>query len=744
MMKLRLTTVIVATSLSLSACNAGSNNSNASTANVRTQGISTTLQGKSSVAGEKPSSFINYAASGLVDGFLSDGLFAIPGGFAVDFLTNALSGWIFGEKEDPYAKRLEQMDKKLDMILNNLQTSLALSADTLNIIGQFYKNAMMSELQSSLGGMDSDVNSVASKFNPYIIQNVFGDADSDHLEQLYAMVKTECNDPQVSDALDARSGKLKGPIAEGSKVDQMFNAFTVTYASQNYSGGSLYAQLEANKNNYLMAVFSKVQKNEDLMNYINYYNYQNIVYASKLLGAYQNLYTMQVAQLAYHYACNADISFSNIKLPQGNGYDGFNQAMVKLNAAYNDKSTQLNKNIAKYLSPLDNKELFSWINGSYFTADSPLLSASSFDTNQGGVGNCSLTKINFKTTPPHSSGIIDMEAKCVTSGSEKTGFESEVFTQEIPYVVTAARVDKAGLKDIAYDASNSSMKSTFNGNALSKNDIGNIAAANYASDLFDLSDVTLMSYSEYKNDWIGDNWYAWTAARVVAESSDVNFYKANFIDGGYDKMSDDQAWVMPSSNTVKVDEENINFAGFYKNKVYAIYSTYGYADWFLGNYAGKAFAIEVDNLHYNETKYDTGSHDPNLAMKRVIGLVCLTENCKKIDSNTLRWNDGTEVKLTNISSDSLFSEADSLTLRKRVYTWKVSGSLSSPKPKGNYTGSCYNIIWHHGILSAVCQTSHRTVDKRLTYRSSELGFYHQCKTDAEVENRDGILVCKNN
>lgn len=742
MMKLRLTTVIVAISLSLSACNAGSNNSSSSSANGGTQRISTTLQSNSSVVADKQSSFINYAASGLVDGFLSDGLFAIPGGFAVDFLTNALSGWIFGEKEDPYAKRLEQMDKKLDMILNNLQTSLALSADTLNIIGQFYKNAMMSELQSSLGGMDNDVNSIASKFAPYIIQNVFGDADSDHLEQLYAMVETECNDPQVSDALDARSGKLKGPIAEGSKVDQMFNTFTVTYASQNYSGGSLYAQLEANKNNYLMAVFSKVQKNEDLMNYINYYNYQNIVYASKLLGAYQNLYTMQVAQLAYHYACNADISFSNIKLPQGNGYDGFNQAMVKLNAAYNDKSIQLNKNIAKYLSPLDNKELFSWINGSYFTADSPLLSASSFDTNQGGVGNCSLTKINFNTTPPHSSGIIDMQAKCVTSGSEQTGFESEVFTQEIPYVVTSARVDQAGLKNIAYDVSNSSMKSTFNGNALSKNDIGNIAAANYTSDIFDLSDVTLMSYSAYENQ-AGNNGYWWSQAAITADNG-VNFYKANFIDSQFDKMSDDEAMAMPSRNTAKsTDEANIKFSYQTGSKWCSIYSNYGYADWFLGNYAGKAFAIEVDSLHYSEGKYENMDRAENLATKRVIGLVCLTSNCKKIDSNTLRWNDDTEVRLINITDTSSFSY-DYSGLARQVYTWKVSGSLSSPKPKGNYTSSCAAIKWHSGILSAVCQSNERTFDRRLIQHYSELDFYHQCKADAEVENNNGVLTCKNN
>lgn len=712
----KLLVAILVGSLTLVACNNGS---------PKIGSAAQVNQTKSTqAAAEGGGKFLQYVTTGLM-GFTNP--FSIPGKWFDAFVTSYLL-----PQDDKVYKKLEQMDKKLDSIIDSLKNSIQISSTTLDTLNKFYNDQMLVNLQQSLGKMDKDIVNVTSKFTAYSSQQVFGDASTDKIDELYNVAASQCTNPAIFGALDSPKnpqGKIGLQSVDIGHVDDMYSQFKTDYAATNYDGGSVYEQLAGNKSRYLGTIFNSMQVGDDLMNYINYYNYTNIRYATRLLGAFQDLYTMQVAQLAYNYACNANIEMSNVKLPvvkQGDGLVQFKAALVSLNNTYDTTYKQLEANITKYLKPIDNKELYSFVNSYVMSSGAPLLSDKSFNTNESAPGSCSLTHLRVSSSKAENgvnAGVGKLVASCVTANGVN-GLEDMPIALEIPYTMTGNTIYGIGMSDIGFDPQTQKMQVKINNSVINASTLRNIVAPRDFSenDMFEALGASSFRYAK-----TGNNTYSW--ARGPIDTGDgVDLFNIRTT-WGYDEMGGDLKYIMPDKDDVTIDGETINYLrprnGNYPlweiTKINRVYDSATYADAYIGIYNGRIFTIKVSTGHNSEDGKDTPSAYYDDVISRMVGIGCLTNECKRIDKYTLRWNDGTEVKI--VESKAKISGTD------------IVGSTTNnlPRPKGSYEEDqmCVGIKWANGILSARCQ------DEVTNLRWATLDYYKTCKPGSTVSNVQG-------
>lgn len=730
-----LVTLLVATSL-LSACNNGS---------PQTGSAAQVNQTQSTQAAEKKNPFIEFATKGLIEGFKNP--FALPG----EFFSEWILGWLFPEKDEKL-EMLKKMDKKLDDIIATLGNSIGIGTATLNTINEFYKNQMNSNLKQSLTKMNDDTGVITGKFQPYVVQGVFGDATANNIEELYQVAKENCDDEGIYDALEATPGRqskrgLQSSLGSNLRVDQMFTDFITDYASDDNKGdGNFYIQLAANQQIYLGTILNAMQPGDDLMNYINYYNYNNILYAKKLLGAFQNLYTMQIAQLAYRNACNATIKLTNVRLPKRvNGIDGFNADIDALNTTYNKAYTQLESNIKTYLAPIDNKKLYSFVNDYVHTgvAGGTFLADKSFNTNESTPGSCAvshLVTVAYKQdSQGFSGGIGHLVAHCITANGVK-GVESTTMALEIPFSMRGNTITELGMNNIGFDPQTKTLQFKLNSSAISDKTIFNIDQPKDFSTIYDLSNMITFGQTNFEYHSGRSNWYYWRAPHLRSGDG-VDFFKNRYTDG-FDQMTQDVKDTMPEKddgdpNNTHHDENRIFYNDVTKSRNKNIVDNGSFADWYLGTYNGRLFAIKVQNIHYDENPI--GSKNTPV-IKRVVGIACLTNEpnpknpkeleCTRVNSENLKWFDGTEVRLnldmySRAGYDSSFIDV-------------VGGtSASSMRPVGAYQDSCTSIKWMNGTLIATCSPQPGyNADS-----TSELNYLAECQPGATVDNLKGKLVC---
>jgi hypothetical protein len=268
----------------------------------------------------------------------------------------------------------------------------------------------------------------------------------------------------------------------------MFTTFTTTYSAESTTLGeaSAYKKVATAKTNYKNAMVSTFPKSMDFMSYINRYNYTVKYYGMNLVASYQKLYNMQLAQLAYHYACNASIEFSNLGNLSGSGESGFEQSITELDGKYAAKFTNLNNNVNTYFSSISNTEIYTMINTQIFSSNTPLLNSTTFNNNAADAGVCTISKLKFNQTYTNSgssNGIIDLNAICVKSktGSESAAkYESTTIYLDVPYHSADGKtIDRYGIANIKYESVNNDFTNDIKTGWVSSDDIKNIAFVNH-------------------------------------------------------------------------------------------------------------------------------------------------------------------------------------------------------------------------------------------------------------------------
>jgi hypothetical protein len=470
---------IAVSAIGLSACNSGGGaNSNASLSNSKIS--TTTASSRTTLAGVVPekTGFINWYNLSVQNSFGAAFL-----GFPGTWAAVGLQELIFGAKEDVSVKYMKEISEKLDQILTKLEKSMNVSAVTLDTISEFYKAYTGNTLTDSFTTVQSSINDVQAKYSEFTKANVFGGDDNSvtDLNSLYTYAGQHCNDTAVIDAIDVVSSTT-GTDSQYD-VDTMFTTFTTTYSAESTTLGdaSAYKKVATAKANYKNAMISTFPKSMDFMPYINRYNYTVKYYGTKLVGSYQKLYNMQLAQLAYHYACNSSIEFSNLGNLSGSGESGFEQSVTKLDTEYNSQFTNLNNNVNNYFSSISNTELYSMINTQLFSSSKALLNSTTFNNNVDDAGVCTVSKLKFNQTyasGSSSNGLIDLDAICVKSkiGKEsETKYESSNFTLEIPYHSSDSKtIDRYGQSNIKYESINNDFTNEVSTDDLDSEDVKNI------------------------------------------------------------------------------------------------------------------------------------------------------------------------------------------------------------------------------------------------------------------------------
>lgn len=701
-MKVKFISLAVAAAVGLSACNSGSgahaDDGFDSTSVSNNTSLSTSSLKATPAAGPTNNGFINWIwqNSSMNFGMMFAGF---PGTWAATLLQNL----IFGAQEDVSIKYMKEISEKLDTILTNLELSMNISAITLDTISEFYKAYTGNALTDSFTSVQTSINDVQAKYSEFTKADVFGSDSTSvtDLSSLYTYAGQHCNDVAIIDAIDVTSSTT-GTDSQYD-VDTMFTTFTTTYSAESTTLGeaSAYKKVATAKVNYKNAMVSTFPKSMDFMSYINRYNYTVKYYGMNLVASYQKLYNMQLAQLAYHYACNASIEFSNLGNISGSGESGFEQSVTKLDTEYAAKFTNLNNNVNNYFSSISNTEIYTMINTQMFSSSKPLLNSTTFDNNAADAGVCTVSKLKFDqsyTNSGSSNGIIDLNAICVKSkvGSEsETQYESSTIMLEIPYHSADGKtLDRYGQYNIKYKSTTNDFTNDLSTDALDSSDVEHIAyerkdefAPGYYWENKESMNILAASWvdvDDSSGELPTDTYFE--RFNITSQTNGLKFYTNRFTDtndvtDAEETMKITYSTYIPSygDSHIGISDTNIQRTrydsdSFISWKPLGIDAanpwewSFGYDYWFLGSYHGKTFVFKVATQRSAQSAAYFGVSNLALGTKnqttvQAIGVFCLTNNCSRKDDGTgdndnkttLTWTDGTTVVFDNDNSDVTYA-----------------------------------------------------------------------------------------
>ncbi|MBX9865601.1 MAG: hypothetical protein K2Y14_01700 [Burkholderiales bacterium] len=713
--KLIVLTIALST-VGLSACNSGSSGLTASGGTTAAKTVSSSNKlatGNSLQAAPEPlfkNSFVNWVWESNKGAF-GMAFAAFPATWAAGVLQNL----IFGVQEDVSIKYMKEISEKLNQILTKLETSMNISAITLDTISEFYKAYTGNALTDSFTLVQTSINDVQAKYSEFTTANVFGSNSSSvtDLSSLYAYAGQHCSDVAIIDAIDVTSSTT-GTDSQYD-VDTMFTTFTTTYSAESTTLGdaSAYKKVAAAKVNYKNAMVSTFPKSMDFMSYINRYNYTVKYYGMNLVASYQKLYNMQLAQLAYHYACNASIEFSNLGNISGSGESGFEQTVTKLDSEYASKFTNLNNNVNTYFSGISNTELYTMINTQMFSSSKPLLNSTTFNSNIGNAGECTVSKLKFDqshTDGGTSNGIVDFNAICVKSKTgieSETKYESTTIMLEIPYHSADGKtLDRYGQYNIKYESANNDFTHDLSTDALDSGDVEHIAFERQ-------SEFAPKAYWENKESMniLAPSWMWKVGSHMEYQpfafnaGTGVKFYNEKYTNsqGVTDFEKNTKATYsnfMPSYGDGHIGMSDINIQRTrYEDIIRSAWgdrcddprldtvdcAMAGYEYWFLGNYHGKTFIVKIvtqksahgdgtDNYLLNTNEIYNKSNTSSI---QAVGIFCSTDNCSRKDDGTgdndnkttLTWTDGTQLVSDNDTTDVTLMD-------DIIYTTIVTGSIT--------------------------------------------------------------------
>ncbi len=712
----KLISLVAAAAFGLSACGSGSSGAVQSGGTTPAKTVSSSnklLAGSSLQAAPKPGptkyAFVNWILKSN-EGAFGMAFAAFPATWAAGVLQNL----IFGVQEDVSIKYMKEISEKLDQILTKLETSMNISAITLDTISEFYKAYTGNALTDSFTLVQTSINDVQAKYSEFTTANVFGSDSSSvtDLSSLYAYAGQHCNDVAIIDAIDVTSSTT-GTDSQYD-VDTMFTTFTTTYSAESTTLGeaSAYKKVATAKTNYKNAMVSTFPKSMDFMSYINRYNYTVKYYGMNLVASYQKLYNMQLAQLAYHYACNASIEFSNLGNLSGRGESGFEQSITELDGKYAAKFTNLNNNVNTYFSSISNTEIYTMINTQIFSSSTPLLNSTTFNNNAADAGVCTISKLKFNQTYTNSgssNGIIDLNAICVKSktGSESAAkYESTTIYLDVPYHSADGKtIDRYGIANIKYESVNNDFTNDIKTGWVSSDDIKNIAFVNQESYAYGFywankESMNIIAPSFYV-DGDGtklDNDFdkQFQGFEVSSTTNELKFYtdvylstdglsvaEDNYNLSIFDYLPDYTSTKLgyDASKIIRYYTELTDKQGFGKHYANPWDAGFGFEYWMLGSYHGKNFVVKLVFQQTAETGKAVGE-TVNKSIVQAMGVFCLKDNssCTRTDDGTgdnenqtiLTWADGTQIKIDSGDNDNV----EDRTTDSRLYRHYINGSVN--------------------------------------------------------------------
>lgn len=616
---------------------------------------------------------VDYVAKGIASAALDlpFGPLKFISNFAIDGIITA----IFGEQKDQTLETLEQMNKKLDKIYTNLETAIGISETTATTLSQFYASNMMNDWANGLSKIDNLANEVTSKYSNLATQRVFGSSiTSGQLEKLYTYAQQQGKSKDTLLALDAMINYRTSKVGTSS---DLFNAFSTNFKSSGGSG-EIMVKLNKGKQNYLNALVN-IAAHPDFMAKIHDFNGQILLYQSKIFGSYQKLYNIQLAQLAYRYASGANIQLSNLDLHdvKATGFEGFKQAVLVLNETYNRLFAQLTSEIKTNFSPINDAELYSFVNV-VFNSERPLLARNTFVLNNQGTihpGSCIINNFTFNEvnrSSGNNAGVATLGARCIvkydSQRHEATYINASI---DIPYVMSGGVIKRYAVSGVYFDQQSQQLKTA--------DQTGNTAT--------DLNSDDVNKLCNTSND-IGRGWN-------VNKVADNVWGKISRYYQGFEINTDANVYIYPVKYTPAENE----IAGLPANSWTT--SEGGYSASITGRLHqvasvdspelntrntsylaidnGKAFCVNILAYHYNQ----------NYSVKTEFGIHSIIKNSTRIDSKNLMFDNGSNLKI-----DGYIKDENNMSYKMRYMDDRGKGfwNITSSTPTPVYTTENYSQI----------------------------------------------------
>lgn len=427
---------------------------------------------------------------------------------------NKLLTAIFGEKKDPVIEQLKEMDKKLDKIGTDLRHVLDVSTSTSSTLSRFFTAISLDNLQSDFNQVHNFSLDIRVKYQRLSggngSLNLFGAGTPQDLEALYNYAKSvdidDRNSPAIYKALEAsRNSNLNNNKRLQSNIDtstgDLLNLFVGKFGKSNNSS-ALLEKIKGNKQVYLAALGSNLSVNQDFFNRITQYNGQLLITKSEIFGSLQELYNIQLAQLAYLYAHNMTIAMVGVTLSNEAGLAGFKKSVENLNMVYKPIFENIKLNVKNTLSPINDEEVYTLLDGAFENSGGRhLLNKNSFVYNieQTKVtpGTCTISGFTFNNVKDRT-GVATLSARCLQAYNSSNQAATFVNTSiDIPYVMNGAgKITNYAVAGIYYDLQSKQLKSD----------------AQTGTTTTDLKDTDINNLCNVGKDDVGRNWNTIKAA----------------------------------------------------------------------------------------------------------------------------------------------------------------------------------------------------------------------------------------
>ena len=622
-------------------------------------------------------------AVGVGVSLLQMGVKAAASSLGTSFGKGILASFM-GDSNQKLYDRFDQVDTKLSEIDINLKGQLKLSAAILDMLNALVLDSENKSLDTKLSMVYTALKPIGERNADFKNFSVYGNLNNTDLDQIYDNVKKHKDFKTLVAAIGVTNANLIDP--KGSKQNgnlplaslstkQLYSNFQDEFINNISRVGNPINSLLSYKGELLAKLKSVgLQPNEDMMGYINAYNFKIMDIKLQMVAALQKLYNMQLVQLAYYYGVKANLDFefnssdpANPMPGQNEGLAGFKKAAQMLFNTYEVDLNNLNKVFETNLPFITETDVVQQINYDWFDFQQPLLYNKTFLRSidesaplPSSERQCEVSSLTFNSIGDITKqyGLVNLGINCYLGNGEwksanvvfpavKDGAKIVRYAYHTIYVTSSKKLSigsfSTSKKQLTPDDIKAFAEQTSSKDSIKDGNIKDLIdkdTSGYAYDWVkkstDKKDMVLFSPAKDNSGGLGLDWAAGDFELKDNRNQITRILPVTYYDG--DKGGSLKR--TQTNRTYSLNDEVIYNMRF-SQEVKAKDDSRGAGDpmtyfYNLASYRNHWFVI----------KMSMGYVDAQAVQALGIGCINSDFSCSRVSNTTLKWSSGAEVKLT--------------------------------------------------------------------------------------------------
>ena len=622
-------------------------------------------------------------AVGVGVSLLQMGVKAAASSLGTSFGKGILASFM-GDSNQKLYDRFDQVDTKLSEIDINLKGQLKLSAAILDMLNALVLDSENKSLDTKLSMVYTALKPIGERNADFKNFSVYGNLNNTDLDQIYDNVKKHKDFKTLvaaigvtnANLIDPKGSKQNGnlPLASPS-TKQLYSNFQDEFINNISRVGNPINSLLSYKGELLAKLKSVgLQPNEDMMGYINAYNFKIMDIKLQMVAALQKLYNMQLVQLAYYYGVKANLDFefnssdpANPMPGQNEGLAGFKKAAQMLFNTYEVDLNNLNKVFETNLPFITETDVVQQINYDWFDFQQPLLYNKTFLRSidesaplPSSERQCEVSSLTFNSIGDITKqyGLVNLGINCYLGNGEwksanvvfpavKDGAKIVRYAYHTIYVTSSKKLSigsfSTSKKQLTPDDIKAFAEQTSSKDSIKDGNIKDLIdkdTSGYAYDWVkkstDKKDMVLFSPAKDNSGGLGLDWAAGDFELKDNRNQITRILPVTYYDG--DKGGSLKR--TQTNRTYSLNDEVIYNMRF-SQEVKAKDDSRGAGDpmtyfYNLASYRNHWFVI----------KMSMGYVDAQAVQALGIGCINSDFSCSRVSNTTLKWSSGAEVKLT--------------------------------------------------------------------------------------------------